>query len=98
MISETAHLIWVLRCKRNTQEKRNPIEEIRARWLKAINARLTNDKITATKVKRDKNFSRLAENTWEQVLRKEGDIPENWLFHCEVLVGRRTPPPLRAAP
>ncbi|KAH9952312.1 hypothetical protein BC827DRAFT_1104486, partial [Russula dissimulans] len=82
LISETAHLIWVLRYKQKIQEKRHPIKEIRARWLKIINARLTNNKITATKVKQNKRFSRLVENTWEQVLRKEGDIPDDWLHHC----------------
>ena len=63
--------------------------EIKARWLRAINARLTNDKITATRIKREKGFTNLVVNTWEQVLNKSGDLPNYWLNNREVLVGRR---------
>ncbi|KAH9051854.1 ribonuclease H-like protein [Lactarius vividus] len=50
-ILEMAHLIWVLRCKRVIQDLQHSPREIRACWLKAINRRLTDDKITATKTK-----------------------------------------------
>ncbi|KAI9508723.1 hypothetical protein F5148DRAFT_1192948 [Russula earlei] len=59
------------------------------RWEKSINKRLTNDKITALPITRDKNFRKLVENTWEGVLLKQMDLPPDWLQNREVLVGRR---------
>ena len=52
LISEAAHLIWVLRCERVIQVKIHNRDEIRLRWHKAINRRLTKDKINATIVTR----------------------------------------------
>jgi len=89
LISESAHLIWVLRCERVIQERQHGENKIKARWLRAINARLTNNRITATRIKREKGFTNLIVNTWEQVLNKTGDLPNNWLNNHEVLVGRR---------
>ena len=66
LISEAAHLIWVLRCERAIQEKTHNEGEIEGRWVKAINRRLTNEKITATRIKRGKKFTRLVEATWEE--------------------------------
>jgi hypothetical protein len=48
LLSESAHLIWVLRCERVIQECTHMPSEIRCRWLHVINVRLTNDKIIAT--------------------------------------------------
>ena len=58
------------------------------RWYQAINKRLTIDKVTATKIKRNDNFTRQIEETWEPALSKEKDIPANWIYTSEVLVGR----------
>ena len=63
LISEAAHLIWVLRCERVIQEKRHEGREIVARWEKAINRRLTNDKITATIIKK---LTRVTPGWWRQ--------------------------------
>jgi hypothetical protein len=65
------------------------VDEIKKRWLVVINRRLTEDKIIATKIKRDKAHRLKAKNTWEAVLRKEGEIPDQWIHHPEVLVGTR---------
>ena len=53
-----------------------------------INERLTNDKITATRIKRENGFTNLVVNTWEPILEKERALPPNWTKHSEVLVGR----------
>ncbi|KAH9056555.1 hypothetical protein EDB87DRAFT_1543520, partial [Lactarius vividus] len=45
LISESAYMIWVLRCERVVQLKTHSAQEIKNRWLKAINERLSNDKI-----------------------------------------------------
>ena len=67
LISESAHLIWVLRCERVIQERQHSENEIKARWLRAINAKLTNDNITATRIKREKGFTNLIVNTCGKV-------------------------------
>lgn len=57
LISKAAHLIWVLRCKRVIQERRHDTHKIEARWFKVINWRLMEDKITTTKIRRDKQYT-----------------------------------------
>src|SRR6266404_2890728 len=89
LISESAHLIWVIRCERVIQGKNLTRSEINARWLKAINRRLTNDKIATTKIRRDKPFTNLVIATWEEVLKKHTVLPFRWLHNREVLVGMR---------
>ncbi len=88
LLSESAYQIWVLRCERAIQGKRHEEEEIKRWWLRAINVRLTDDKITATRVKREEGFTNLVVNTWEQALNKERGLPINWIHDSEVLVGR----------
>ncbi|KAI0252966.1 hypothetical protein BJV78DRAFT_1198089 [Lactifluus subvellereus] len=65
------------------------IGEIHHRWLSTINARPTNDKLTATKIKRDKRTIQKAKDTWEHVLRNQMDLPDDWITSREVLVDRR---------
>ena len=89
LISEAMHLIWVLRCERVIQEKTHTHHETKARWLKAINRRLTEDKIVATKIKRTKHYTNLIKATWENILKRNLNLPHNWLQDSEVLVGRR---------
>ena len=63
-------------------------DEVKTQWLKAINTRLTKDKITATKIKHDELTTRLIKKTWEPILKQYLDLPNDWLRYCEVLVGR----------
>ena len=88
LLSESAYVIWVLRCERVIQEKLLTEGEIKARWYCTINDRLTIDKVTATKIIRTKRFTQLIEGMWEPALRKEMEIPANWIYLHEVLVGR----------
>ena len=90
LISETTHLIWVLRCERVIQEKNHTADETEARWFKVINRRLTEDKLTATKIKRNKQYTNLIKATWENLINKFTDLPNDWVQNREVLVGRRT--------
>ena len=89
LVTESAYLIWVLRCERTIQERSHSIDEIHHRWFCSINARLTEDKITATKIKRDKRTTQKVKDTWEHVLRNQMDLPNDWITSREVLVGRR---------
>ena len=88
LILEAAYLVWVLRCERVIQEKHLSGNKIKNRWLCNINKRLTNNKIMATRIKRDDRFTNLVVNTWEPTLEKERALPPNWIKHSEVLVGR----------
>ena len=88
IISEAAHLVWVLRCERVIQEVQHTPEEAERRWYKAINRRLTDDKITATIIKRTQPFTRLVETTWEDAIKKFSNPPKEWIHNREVLVGR----------
>lgn len=96
LMTESAHLIWVLRCERRIKHADMPnanISEIEAhnKWVHKINTRLTLDKITSDKMK----FKKLATNpdtalqTWSGVLDDEQNLPENWLRRSGVLVGIR---------
>jgi ribonuclease HI len=90
LISESAHLIWTIQCERVIREKTHSRQEIEQKWTQAINRRLTNDKITATKVKGDIAQIRKTRNTWEAVLGKTGKLPGRWIYLREVLVGTRS--------
>ena len=87
LLSESAYLIWSLRCERVIGGRTHSPQEIKARWLRTINTRLTDDKITATKIKSNKGFTNLVVNTWEHILSRETDLPNDWINQCEVLVG-----------
>ena len=89
LISEASHLIWVLRCERviYRRNRQHTDQEVKNRWKRVINDRLTIDRITATKIKRDKAFTRLVNATWTQPLKKQGIPHHNWLQRCEVFSG-----------
>ena len=88
LISESMYLIWVLRCEQVIQEKLLSERKIKIRWYQAINERLTINKVTVMKIKRNDNFIRQIEETWGPMLSKEKDTPANWIYTSEVLVGR----------
>jgi hypothetical protein len=77
LIPEASHLIWVLRlgCESlrviHRDNRQHPDQEVNARWLKIINDRLTSDRIIATKIKRDKQFTQLVNATWKNNSRTE---------------------------
>jgi hypothetical protein len=66
--TESTHLIWVLCCERVIRDQIHPEREIKAWWQAAINARLTDDKITATKIKREEKFKHLVRAAWKPPL------------------------------
>ena len=90
LLSESAHLIWVLHCDRVIQGRNHNHLEIRNKWFHTINKRLTVDKINASTIKRNKGFTTLVVNTWEHVLSKDGALPNSWISAREVLVGSRS--------
>ncbi|KAA1469571.1 hypothetical protein DENSPDRAFT_848982 [Dentipellis sp. KUC8613] len=91
LISESMHLIWVLRCEREIGERQHSVQEIIARWSRNINDRLLTDRIIATKIKRHDADMLYLRDTWEKVLI---DPPDDWHTNLEVLVGIKPPSPL----
>ena len=87
LLSESLHLIWVLRCDRAIQGKTYSPSDVRKRWFNVINTRLTEDRIIATKVKRDKCYLNLVKATWKPALTAHGTSPNNWPFSSEVFSG-----------
>jgi len=87
ILSEAAHLVWVIRCERVIQGKALNEQQISKRWNRVINERLTTDRIAAHQIKRNKKFTRLAKNTWKKLLKRNGTLPINWFQNREVLVG-----------
>jgi hypothetical protein len=90
LLSESAHLIWVIRCERVIQEKIHTKDQIITRWLREINKRLIEDKIIATKIRHaDTGAKQRVTHTWEDVLKKTQALPSRWLYIRKVLVGMR---------
>ncbi|KAG1841801.1 hypothetical protein DFJ58DRAFT_688478 [Suillus subalutaceus] len=85
IISESAYLIWVLRCERVIQEIPQDEEKIKRRWMNAIDKRLQLDRVTASKIKRNKKTYNLVHSTWSKVTAP--NKPKNWITSLEVLVG-----------
>lgn len=80
LISESAYMIWALRCERIISGQERTEDEIKVTWRKGINRRLSKDEVTATKVLRWKQYVNLVKNMWGKALSKRyRDLPENWI-------------------
>ena len=51
-------------------KRKRQCHEIKARWHRTINKRLTDDKILATRIKQDKAHMQMVRATWEAAYRK----------------------------
>ena len=96
LTSETAHLVWKLRNERRIQhgDQISPsAAEVAKRWTKAINRRLTIDRMLTD----DRRFGKralatsLVRSTWRQCLRDEESLPATWPASKGVLVGISPP-------
>jgi ribonuclease HI len=96
LISESAYMIWKIRCERRIQNEDNPEKyhsetEIHNRWLAMINNRLSMDCLMTNK----RRYGRKALKpkdvmlTWNGVLMDQENLPDNWLWQSGVLVGIR---------
>jgi len=101
LITEAAHLIWVLRCERRISGGDNPEgfhsqEAVKNRWHKKINERmqidclLTNKYLYETRAQKTKTVYK----TWEKCSTNTEDLHRDWCRHPGVLVGKtpRRPP------
>ncbi|KAG2740664.1 RnaseH-domain-containing protein, partial [Suillus brevipes Sb2] len=93
IISESAYLIWILRCERVIQGQQHDDEIITKRWINTLNRRLHIDRIIASKTKRSKKAITKVQATWEKVVSKNKNLPKKWVTTLEVLVGITLPRP-----
>ena len=95
LITESAHLIWVLRCERRIANEDNPQnhhteEAVRNRWYEKINGRmqinclLTNQYLYENKALKTKKVYR----TWAKCSTNEEDLHREWCKRPGVLVGK----------
>ena len=101
LMTESAHLIWVLRCKRRITNEDNlqnyhTAEAVKNRWYKKLNGRmkidclLTNRYLYENKVLKTKKVYR----TWAKCSTNEEDLHQEWCKNPGFLVGKtpRHPP------
>ncbi|KAL1740803.1 hypothetical protein HDZ31DRAFT_46748 [Schizophyllum fasciatum] len=91
LISESAKLIWNLRCERVIQHdngKEFSTREVEGRWYAALEFRLSDDR-RATNVNLGKRAlsPRLVERTWKSVVADYKSLPPEWAEDSGVLVG-----------
>lgn len=93
LISESSHLIWVLRCDRTINGTQHSEESITKCWYTTINKRLQLDRITAKKIKRTEKYKNIVTNTWSDIITTNTQYNKNWATALEVLVGIIPPRP-----
>ncbi|KAG2132751.1 ribonuclease H-like domain-containing protein [Suillus clintonianus] len=93
IISESAYLIWTIRCTQVIQGISLDESNITKRWTKAINDHLQIDRVIASKIKRNQKYSNLINTTWSNIISPGKSLPHNWVTSLEVLVGITLPRP-----
>ena len=95
LITESAHLIWVLRCERRIENEDEPSKHhtanaVRNRWYKKINERMQIDcLLTNTYLYERKALNpRKVHKTWEQCTTSTEALHREWCRHPGVLVGK----------
>ena len=91
--TESAHLIWKLRCERVITNDGDEFseQEVRNRWRATINRRLSLDREVAalTTGKRRKRAIGAVDKIW-RILAEDGQhLPDDWVVNYGVLVGIR---------
>lgn len=94
LISESAYLIWTMRCERTIRDTSHTEEVTRKRWINAIDRRLQLDRAIANKMKRNTKAATNVKNTWSEIININTQPPqEDWVTNLEVLVGIDLPRP-----
>ncbi|EIN12477.1 RnaseH-domain-containing protein [Punctularia strigosozonata HHB-11173 SS5] len=91
LISESAYLVWILRCEHTMGGKSHTPREVQRRWANVVQRRLETDQATASKIIRTSSYIRKVQGTWTGLLAEEQALPENWAKSLEVLVGIKLP-------
>jgi hypothetical protein len=94
LISESAHLIWTMRCDRMINGTTHSEQITKHRWHNAINKRLHLDRAIASKNRRNLKTAMAVKNTWSDVIATNTPYPQDdWMTNLEVLVGIGLPRP-----
>jgi len=93
LMSESAHLIWTLRCERrirNENDYDHSERAVRNKWYKKINDRLQVDCLLTNKYlfERKALKTKLVHGTWTKCSTSEEDLHQDWCRHPGVLVGK----------
>lgn len=92
LISESAHLIWTIRCERVIRESTHNEDTVKRRWVNNIDRRFQLDRMHASKTKRDTKSEMEVKATWSDILHNQQQLPHNdWVTNLEVLVGINLP-------
>jgi hypothetical protein len=83
LVSESAYLIWLLRCERVIEHQNTrtaTTNEIQNRWLAAINARLQIDRLMTNRYRYKGRAlpAQIIRDTWSGILKNEGSLPDGW--------------------
>ena len=88
LISESAHLIWVLRCECTIQGLNHSANTIKSRWCNKIDQRINLDCHITTIYNWKPITRKLVQNTWQAaLLERLPSLEEDWIMNPEVLVG-----------
>ena len=93
LVSESTHLIWVLRCERrirNEADYDHSERAVRNRWYEKINDRMQMDCLLTNKYLFEKKAlkTRLVHSTWAKCSTNDIDLHHDWCRHPGVLVGK----------
>ncbi|KJA27410.1 hypothetical protein HYPSUDRAFT_131111, partial [Hypholoma sublateritium FD-334 SS-4] len=94
LVSESAYLIWKIRCERLMKREDDPTQrhterEIQNKWLLALNNRLKTD-IIQTNTNKFGSYAipeDIVLRTWSGVLQDKEILPDNWIRQAGGLVG-----------
>ncbi|KAG2063740.1 hypothetical protein BDR04DRAFT_1131021 [Suillus decipiens] len=92
LISESAYLIWTIRCERVIRESTHNKDSVRRRWRNAIDRRLQLDRALASKTRQNTKMITKVRSTWTEVLLNQ-QPHDDWVTNLEVLVGITLPRP-----
>ena len=88
LISESAHLIWVLCCERTIQGLNHSADAIKTRWRNKITQHFNLDCHIAKVFNHKPITKKLVKATWQAILLKRlPSLEEDWITNPEVLVG-----------
>ncbi|KAF8067092.1 hypothetical protein FPV67DRAFT_1769565, partial [Lyophyllum atratum] len=97
LMVDSAYLIWKIRCARVCEFENVPFSsiEVRNRWRKAMNDRLTLERLMTDRKFDHKALSKdVVLDTWKEVLHDKENLPEDWTGVAVVLVGMDPAPQL----
>ncbi|KAG2749053.1 RnaseH-domain-containing protein [Suillus brevipes Sb2] len=87
LISESAHLIWTMRCDRTINGTTYTEITTKKRWCNAINRRLHLDRAIASKMRRNTKAANTVKITWSDIIDSNQNPQDDWMTNLEVLVG-----------